>query len=99
MDMSPSRLALAVTLLTVAISAPASAEVIDKTMVLTVNQQAPIDVRKVKSYSVGDREHVDVHLTPDGTKLVVVARKPGSTTLLLFSDSGDNVRYTIRVAR
>jgi len=88
-----------VILLTLAVSASAVADVIDKEIVLTVNQQEPIDARKVKSYSVGDRDLVEVRLTPDGTKLVVVARKAGTTSLLLLRDCGDDVRYTIRIAR
>jgi len=88
-----------VILLTLAFAAPAAAGVIDKALVLTVNQQQPIDVRKVKAYSVGDKEHVEVRLTPDGTKLIVVARKPGTTSLLLMYDGGNDIRYTIRIAK
>ncbi len=98
--MSPSRFASVLLIfLALAGGATAAAEVIDKELVLTVNQQEPIDARKVKAYSVGDRDHVEVRLTPDGTKLIVVARKPGTTSLLLLYDGGDDVRYTIRIAR
>jgi hypothetical protein len=88
-----------VMLLTLAIGGAAAAEVIDKKLVLTVGQQEVIDARKVKSYSVGDRDHVEVRLSPDGTKLIVVARKAGSTSLLLLRDCGDDVRFTIDIAR
>lgn len=88
-----------VTLLTLASAVPAVAGVIEKQLVLTVGQQDEIDVRKVRSYSVGDRDHVEVRLSQDGSKLVVVARKAGTTSILLLRDGGDNVRFTIRIAR
>jgi hypothetical protein len=68
-------------------------------LVLAVGQQEVIDARKVKSYSVGDPDHVEVKLTPDGTKFVIVARKAGKTSLLLLRDCGDDLRFTIRIAK
>ena len=88
-----------VILLTFAGAADVAADVVDRQILLTVGQQEVIDARKVKSYSVGDRDHVDVKLSPDGTKFVVVARKEGKTSLLLLRDCGDDVRFTIRIAK
>ena len=87
-----------VILLTVASAASARADVIQEQIALVVGQQRTVDARKVKSYSVADREHIEVRLTPDGTEFVIVARKPGTTSLLLIRTNGDKVHYTIRIA-
>ena len=84
--------------LTLAVSAPVAADVIHREMVLTVGQQQSIDARKVKSYSVGASDTIEVRVSTDGKALVLVGRKPGTTALLLILASGDKIHYTVRIA-
>ncbi len=66
---------------------------------LSVGDNRSIPAMGVKSYSEGTEGIVQVRLTPDGEKFVVVGRQPGSTTLLLIRKDGRQLRYKIRVSR
>ena len=64
---------------------------------LAVGETATISAHNVKNYSEGVAGIVDVKLTTDGSKFVVVGRRPGSTTLLLISNDGRQRTININV--
>lgn len=64
---------------------------------LAVGENKTIPAGDVKQYSEGTPGIVDVKLTPDGNKFVVVGQKPGSTTLLLIKNDGTQFTWTINV--
>ncbi len=65
---------------------------------LTVGEQGSIPAAGVKSYSEGIPGIVDVRLPRDGSQFLIVALKPGRTTLLLIMNDGKQVQYRISVA-
>lgn len=64
---------------------------------LRVGEQTSFSGAGVKSYSAGVPGVVEVRLSRDGEQFVLVALKPGVTTLLLFMLDGREVHYRIRV--
>lgn len=64
---------------------------------LRVGEQTSLPGAGVKSYSAGVPGVVEVRLSRDGEQFVLVALKPGTTTLLLFMLDGREVHYRIRV--
>ncbi len=68
-----------------------------RSLTLAIGEQASIPADDVRSYSEGVPGVVDVRLPKDGSRFVVVALKPGTTTLLLIMMSGQQIQYTIRV--
>lgn len=68
-----------------------------QTINLTVGQQTIVPAKGVRSYSEGAPGIVDIRLPKDGTQFVVVALRPGQTTLLLIMMDGSQVQYQIRV--
>ena len=46
---------------------------------------------------MGPGDIIEVRVPPDGADLVIVARKPGTTSVLLILDTGDKVHYTVQV--
>jgi pilus assembly protein CpaC len=66
-------------------------------MSLAVGENKTIPATDVKQYSEGTPGIVDVKLTPDSTKFVIVGQKPGSTTLLLIKNDGTQFVWTINV--
>jgi Flp pilus assembly secretin CpaC len=64
---------------------------------LRVGEQTSLSGAGVKSYSAGVPGVVEVRLSRDGEQFVLVALKPGVTTLLLFMLDGREVHYRIRV--
>jgi len=67
-------------------------------MTLLVGDQASIPADGVKSYSEGVPGIVDVRLPKDGAQFVLLALRPGQTTLLLFMLDGREVQVRIDVA-
>ncbi len=65
---------------------------------LTVGEQKAVSATGVQSYSEGVQGIVDVRLTHDGTKFILVALRPGETTLLLIMQDGHQVQYHITVS-
>jgi pilus assembly protein CpaC len=69
----------------------------ERALALKVGDQASIPALGVKSYSEGAPGIVEVRLPKDGGQFVVLARAPGSTTLLLFMLDGRELHYRIDV--
>jgi pilus assembly protein CpaC len=72
---------------------PAATEEIE----LRVGEQSVIPSDNVRSYSEGARGIVDVRLTRDSSQFVIVALKPGVTTLLLLMLDGTERHLKITV--
>lgn len=64
---------------------------------LEVGEQVTISARDVASYSEGAPGVVEVRLNPGGTQFIIVALRPGVTSLLLIYNDGRQVRYSIQV--
>ncbi len=67
-------------------------------MTMFVGDQASIPADGVKSYSEGAPGIIDVRLPKDGAQFVLLALRPGQTTLLLFMLDGREVQVRIEVA-
>ncbi len=64
---------------------------------LAVGETKTIPAGDVKQYSEGTPGIVDVRLTPDGSKFVLVGQRAGSTSLLLIKNDGSQVNWVINV--
>jgi Flp pilus assembly secretin CpaC len=69
-----------------------------RTLALRVGEQTSISAQGVKSYSEGVPGIVDLRLPKDGGQFVLLALKPGVTTLLLFMLDGRELSYRIEVS-
>lgn len=78
-------------------AAPARAQTDRRSVTMVVGEQTTISAEGVRSYSEGAPNVVDVRVTKDGGQFVVVALRPGSTSLLLIFEDGQKVQYAIRV--
>ncbi len=65
---------------------------------LQVGEQRVIPSDNVRSYSEGAKGIVDVRLTKDAAEFIVVALKPGATTLLFLMMDGTERHYKISVS-
>ncbi len=75
-----------------------SSEPAISTFTLEVGEQKVIPSHDVQSYSEGVRGIVDVRLTKDASQFVIVALKPGTTTLLFIMRDGTERHHRITVA-
>jgi pilus assembly protein CpaC len=66
-------------------------------MTLAVGEQTTISANNVKTYSEGAPGVVDVRVPKDGSEFVIVALKPGRTSLLLLFQDGSKEQYRFRV--
>lgn len=66
-------------------------------IVLNVGEQKVLSAEGVRSYSEGRKGVVDVRLTRDATRFVVVALAPGTTTLLFLMRDGSEQHLHITV--
>lgn len=64
---------------------------------LAVGETKTIPVGDVKQYSEGTPGIADFRPTPDGSKIIVVGQKAGSTSLLLIKNNGSQVNWVINV--
>ncbi|MFO0677797.1 MAG: pilus assembly protein N-terminal domain-containing protein [Polyangiaceae bacterium] len=64
---------------------------------LAVGDNRTISAAGVANYSEGTPGIVDIKLTSDKSQFVVVGQKPGSTSLLLIKNTGQEVNWTINV--
>ena len=64
---------------------------------LIVGENKTISALGVKNYSEGAHGVADIKLTTDGSKFVVVGRKPGTTSLLLINKDGTQTKWVINV--
>lgn len=67
-------------------------------MTLRVGDQTSLSAQGVKSYSEGMPGIVEVRLPKDGEQFVLLALRPGNTTLLLFMLDGREVQVRMHVA-
>ncbi|MGB5811016.1 MAG: hypothetical protein WBG86_10835 [Polyangiales bacterium] len=99
MNRSGSRAALfAVGFASLALTLCASAQ-IDPTerLVLREGEQRSLSAKGVKSYSEGAPGVVDIRVTRDQSRFVIVGRTEGFGSLLLIRHDGSQVHYTIEV--
>jgi pilus assembly protein CpaC len=91
--------ALLVSLAITAFATPAAAQARPETerITLEVGEQITIPAQGVASYSEGAPGIVDVRVPRDGSQFVIVALRPGVTSLLLIYQDGRQVRYSITV--
>ena len=68
-----------------------------RSMVLRVGEQKSLPARGIRSYSEGAPGPVDIRVTRDQTRFVIVGKQEGTTSLLLITDDGGQLHYTIRV--
>jgi pilus assembly protein CpaC len=78
-------------------SAAASPPLASEEIELHVGEQTVISSEEVRSYSEGTRGIVDVRLTRDASQFVIVALKPGATSLLLLMMDGTerHLKFTV----
>jgi pilus assembly protein CpaC len=78
---------------------PTPAPVVNKSeeLNLAVGENRTIAAHDVKSYSEGVPGIAEVKVTPNGSQFVVVGQKPGSTTLLMIKNNGQEVTWNISV--
>lgn len=75
----------------------ASARPEQQRLELAVGEQVTIAAAGVASYSEGAPGIVDVRVPSDGRQFIIVALRPGTTSLLLIYGDGRQVRYAITV--
>jgi pilus assembly protein CpaC len=68
-----------------------------RSIVLRVGEQKSLPARGVRSYSEGAPGPVDIRVTRDQTRFVIVGKQEGTTSLLLIKDDGTQLQHTIRV--
>jgi pilus assembly protein CpaC len=64
---------------------------------IAVGETSTLSARGVRNWSEGVSGVVDVKPTGDGEKLLVSGRRPGSTTILLIRENGQQQTYTVNV--
>ncbi|HET7538716.1 MAG TPA: pilus assembly protein N-terminal domain-containing protein [Polyangiaceae bacterium] len=64
---------------------------------IAVGETATLSARGVRNWSEGVPGVVDVRPTGDAEKLLVSGRRPGSTTILLIRENGQQHTYTVNV--
>lgn len=80
-------------------AAPASAQEEGEPITMEIGEQTTLGASGVASYSVGgSRGTVDVRLTRDETRFVIVAQSAGTASLLLIMRDGTQVQHRITVA-
>jgi pilus assembly protein CpaC len=91
-------LLVGVTLLIAVLEPTASADVEGpREIVLRVGEQKSLPARGIRSYSEGAPGPVDIRVTRDQSRFVIVGKQEGTTSLLLIKDGGGQLQFTIRV--
>jgi len=67
-------------------------------MELTVGEQKVVDAEGVRSFSEGTKGVIDIRLTKDNDRFVIVGVRPGNTTLLFIMMDGSQVHYDVVVS-
>jgi pilus assembly protein CpaC len=65
---------------------------------LAVAEQKVIDADGVRSFSEGTKGIIDIRLTKDNERFVIVGVRPGNTTLLFIMMDGSQVNYDVVVS-
>jgi pilus assembly protein CpaC len=68
-----------------------------KDITLVVGEQTSISAKNVRTYSEGVPGIIDVRVPKDGSEFVIVALKPGTTSLLLIYEDGTKSQYGFKV--
>jgi len=76
---------------------PAEGDVSHESLRLLVGEQKVLDSEGVRSFSEGVKGIVDVRLTKDNDKFVIVGLKEGRTTVLFIMLDGSEVHYDVVV--
>jgi pilus assembly protein CpaC len=76
---------------------PSDEQVEHKSLRLEVGQQKVLGAEGVRSFSEGKRGIIDVRLTKDNQRFVLVGQRAGETTLLLIMHDGGSTQYDITV--
>jgi pilus assembly protein CpaC len=79
----------------VSVKPPTKASTVEVSMVVGENKTIP--AADVASYSLGSQGIIDVKVTPDLNQFVLVALRPGATTLLMLKKSGVEVTFSVTV--
>lgn len=66
---------------------------------MTVGEQQSIPAQGVARYSEGTPGIVQVRLPNDNSQFIIVAMRPGNTSLLLIMEDGSQIQYRITVVR
>jgi pilus assembly protein CpaC len=66
-------------------------------LTLAIGEQRVLPTQGVRSFSEGVKGVVDVRLTSDSTKFIIIGLKPGNTTLLFLMTDGSEKHYVINV--
>jgi pilus assembly protein CpaC len=66
-------------------------------MELSVGEQKVVDADGVRSFSEGTKGVIDIRLTKDNDRFVIVGVRPGDTTLLFIMMDGSQVHYDVTV--
>lgn len=66
---------------------------------LAVNEQYILPAAGIRSYSEGAPGIVDVRIPSDGSRIILVGQRPGSTSLLVIRNDGSQQTYSINVFR
>lgn len=88
-----------VSALLLTLASPAFAQEQGEPITLEIGEQTTLGASGVASYSVGGRRGtVDVRLTRDESRFVIVAQSAGTASLLLIMRDGSQVQHRISVA-
>lgn len=66
-------------------------------LTMVVGENKTIPAADIATYSVGTAGVVDLKVTPDQSSFVVVATRPGTTTILMIKQSGAEITYSVTV--
>ena len=78
-------------------AAPSAAPAPSDQINIAVGETSTLSARGVRNWSEGVPGIVDVRPTSDGEKLLVSGRRPGSTTIVLIRENGQQPTYTVNV--
>jgi pilus assembly protein CpaC len=66
-------------------------------IILRVGEQKSLSASGIRSYSEGAPGFVDIRVTRDQSRFVIVGTQEGTTSLLMIKNDGSQIQYTIRV--
>ncbi len=71
----------------------------DNEINLAVGETKTLPARGVSNFGEGDKSIIESTLTTQGDKIVVTAKKPGSTTFLILKQDGSQQTFQVSVAK